>query len=129
MQLDGLAVAAFLPEHASQMHRITDTDQLPSPIFPPRDLAYGGPSVQPDANLFDSPFKSRSIAVELVDKDDAGDLILVGLLPNLLCLGFDTSNSVEDADCTVKDTKGSEDLEGEVRVTGSVDEVDVVRRG
>ena len=65
-------------------------------------------------------------AVHLVEEAHSRDVVLVSLPPDGLGLGFDSGNSVKDGDGTVKDTEGTLDLEGEVDVTGGVDDVDAV---
>ena len=64
--------------------------------------------------------------VHLVDEADARDVVLVGLTPHGLGLGLDALLAVEDGDGAVEDAERALDLDGEVDVTGGVDDVDLV---
>ena len=64
--------------------------------------------------------------VHLVDEADTGDIVLVSLAPNGLRLGLNTFLAVEHSNCAVEDAQGALNLNGEVDVTGGVDNVDLV---
>ncbi len=66
-------------------------------------------------------------AVHLVDEADAGNAVLVGLAPDGLGLGLDAGDGVEHGDRAVEHAQRALDFDGEVDVTGRVDDVD--RRG
>ena len=72
--------------------------------------------------------------VHLVEEAHAGDVVLVGLAPHGLGLRLDAGDAVEDGNGPVEDAEGPLDLQGEVDVAGSVDDVDpmvvpLARRG
>ena len=68
----------------------------------------------------------RAHAVHLVDERDARDRVLVGLAPDGLGLRLDAGDGVEERDRAVEDAQRALDLDGEVDVTGRVDDVDPV---
>lgn len=85
--------------------------------------------MKPSSYLPDRHGKSGTIAIELVDEDDFGDLVMTGLGPYLFRLGLDTSYAVQDTDGAIKDTQGAQDLECKVCMAGCVDEIDGVGLG
>ena len=68
----------------------------------------------------------RADLVHLVDEADAGDVVLVGLPPNLLGLRLDTFLAVEHRNGAVQHAQAALHLDGEVDVPGGVDDVDLV---
>ena len=68
----------------------------------------------------------RTHLVHLVDEADTGDVVLVSLTPNGLRLGLNTFLAVEHSNSAVEDAQGALNLNGEVDVTGGVDDVDLV---
>ena len=63
-------------------------------------------------------------AVHLIDETDARHGVLVGLPPDRLGLRLDAGNGVEDDDAAVQHAQGALDLDSEVDVAGSIDDVD-----
>lgn len=88
---------------------------------PPRDLADGGPDAQIGSNTTNRIGEAGAISIELVDVEDARDLIRTGLGPDMFGLGFDTRNSVEDTNYAIEDSQSTKDLKGEICVTRGVD--------
>ena len=68
----------------------------------------------------------RADLVHLVDEADAGNVVLVGLTPDLLGLWFDTFLTVEHRHGAVEHTQAALHLDGEVDVARGVDDVDLV---
>ena len=68
----------------------------------------------------------RPDAVHLVDEAHARDVVLVGLTPHGLGLRLDAGDRVEHRHGAVEDAQRALDLDGEVHVTGRVDDVDPV---
>ena len=64
--------------------------------------------------------------IHLVDEADTGDVVLVGLTPHGLGLGLDALLAVEHGDSAVEDAQRALNLNGEVNVTGGVNNVDLV---
>ena len=64
--------------------------------------------------------------VHLVDEADTRDVVLVGLTPHGLGLGLNALLAVEHGDSAVEDAQGALNLDGEVNVTGGVNDVDLV---
>ena len=64
--------------------------------------------------------------VHLVHERDAGDFVLVGLAPDRLALRLDAVAAVEHGDRAVEDAQRSLDLDREIDVAGSIDDVDAV---
>ena len=69
-------------------------------------------------------FKVRSVAVHLVDERDARNVVLGRLSPNGLGLGLNAAACAEDRHRAVEDAERTLDFNGEVDVSGGVDEVD-----
>src|SRR5690606_24719115 len=65
-------------------------------------------------------------AVELVDVAHARHAVLLGLAPHGFGLRLDAGNAVERGDRTVEDAQRTLDLDGEVDVAGSVDDVEAM---
>jgi len=84
----------------------------------------GGAEALEDA--VEAELEARADLIHLVDEAEAGDVVLGGLSPDGFGLGFDAFLAVEDGDGAVEDAQGALDFDGEVDVTGGVDEVDVV---
>ena len=85
-----------------------------------------GPGRQHVLDLLDHAVEVRADAVELVDQDDAGDLGVVGIAPVGLGLGLDAAGTAEDADTAVEHLQRPIDLDGEVHVSGGVDDVEAM---
>jgi hypothetical protein len=64
--------------------------------------------------------------VHLVHERDAGDLVAVGLAPHRLALGLDAVAAVEHRHRAVEHAQRALHLDGEVHVSGRVDDVDAV---
>ena len=73
----------------------------------------------------DAVVEGRAGAVELVDEAHARHAVLVGLTPDGLGLRLDAGDTVEHGDGAVEDAQVALDLDGEVDVTGGVDDVDL----
>ncbi len=75
----------------------------------------------------------RAGAIHLVDEGDPGDAVAVGLAPDGLGLRLHAGDGVEDGDRAVEDAQRALDLDREVHVPGSIDDVDAMvapeRRG
>ena len=64
--------------------------------------------------------------VHLVDVGHTGDLVGLGLLPHGLGLGLNAALGAEDGHSAVQHAQGTLNLNGEVHVTGGVNDVDAV---
>ncbi len=64
--------------------------------------------------------------VHLVDEADARNVVLVGLAPDGLGLGLDALLAIEDGNGAVENAERTLHLDGEVHVTGGIDDVDLV---
>ena len=80
--------------------------------------------LEPITDHRDRAVEIRADTVHLVHKAHARHSVLVGLAPYGLGLGLDAGDSIEDGDGSVENAKGPLDLDGEVDVAGSVDDVD-----
>ena len=68
----------------------------------------------------------RPDAVHLVDKADAGNLVLVGLVPHRLGLGLHAAHRTDDGHRSIQHPQGALHLGGKVHVARSVDDVNLV---
>jgi hypothetical protein len=66
----------------------------------------------------------RTHRVHLVDEDDAGYAVAVGLLPDRAGLGLDAALGADHENATVEDAHGPLHFHGEVHVPRGVDQVD-----
>ena len=74
-------------------------------------------------DVLDALEEVRARLVHLVDEHDARNVVLVSLTPDGLGLRLDALVAVENAHSTVENTQRPLDLDGEVHVAGSVDDV------
>ena len=65
-------------------------------------------------------------AVHFVDVSDAGHVVFVGLTPYGLRLGLDAAYGTESGDSAVEDAERALHFDGEIDVSGGVDEVDFI---
>ena len=82
--------------------------------------------VQAVANGTNREVEVGAHLVHLVDEADTRDVVLVGLTPHGLGLGLNALLAVEHGDGAVEDAQRALNLNGEVNVTGGVDDVDLV---
>ncbi len=95
--------------------------------------------LEPDRQLDDQRLRAEALddgvdrvvevgaqLVHLVDEADARHVVLVGLAPDRLGLRLDALLAVEHGDGTVEHAERTLHLDGEVDVTGGVDDVDLV---
>mmetsp|Transcript_132112 Transcript_132112/g.381949 ORF Transcript_132112/g.381949 Transcript_132112/m.381949 type:complete len:468 (-) Transcript_132112:328-1731(-) len=74
----------------------------------------------------DAEIKVRTSSVHLVQEAHTRDLVFVGLSPDCFGLWFNTGNTIKDSDSTVKNSKRTFNLQGEIDVARSVDDIDTV---
>ncbi|GKT92279.1 hypothetical protein Ct61P_10129 [Colletotrichum tofieldiae] len=90
------------------------------------DLDGGGGDLELLVDLFDGLPGVGTHAVHLVHETDAGDVVALHLTVDGDGLTLDAGDGAQDHDGAVEDTQSSLDLDGEVDVAGSIDDVDVV---
>src|SRR5207302_8818303 len=78
------------------------------------------------AHHLDAHLEVRADTVHLVDEDDAGDVVAVGLPPHRFSLRLHAAHRIEYGDGAVQDAQRALHLDGEVHVPGRVDDVDAV---
>ena len=81
---------------------------------------------EPVLHGLDGALEVGAGAVHLVDVGDSRDAVLVRLAPDSLGLRLHSRHGVEEGNCSVEHAQGALHLDGEVDVTGSVDDVDAV---
>ena len=104
-EIDRAAKLAFPPDRNLNGYRV-----CPKPI---NDRLHAGEKVGPDT-------------IHLIHECDARNTILVRLPPNRFGLRLDSLHGIEHGNRAVKDPQGSLNLDGEVYVTGSIDDIDAV---
>ncbi len=82
------------------------------------------PRVQAVLHHLDDVEEVRAGAVHLVDVGEARNAVAVGLTPHRLGLRFDSTDGAEHSDCAVEHAQAALDLDGEVDVSGSIDDLD-----
>ena len=112
------------PDQGAHVDQVDDTDEVV--LGTDRQLEHEGLRAEAVLDGVDGEVEVRAELVHLVDEADARDVVLVGLAPHGLGLGLDALLAVEDGDGAVEDAQRALDLDGEVDVTGGVDDVDLV---
>ncbi len=120
--------AQVLVEPDESLHVEEVDDALVVALGSDRELDHGDVGAQPLGDGVDGLEEVGTEPVHLVDEADPGYAVLVGLTPHRLCLRLDSRHAVEHGHRPVKHAQRPFDLDGEVDVTGCVDDVDVVRR-
>ena len=85
-----------------------------------------GVGAQNRADLVDDAEEIRADTVHLVDERDARDMVFLRLPPDGFRLRFDAADGAEEADGAVQNTQGAFDFDGEIDVSGSVDDIDLM---
>jgi len=120
LALDGLAA----PGQGPHVQQVDDSDEVA--LGSDRQLQHGRLGVEAGDHHLDAAEEVRAGAVELVDEAHPRDVVLLGLTPDLLGLRLDTGDTVVDRNRAVQDTQRPLDLDREVDMAGSVDDVDLV---
>src|SRR5881398_2491060 len=81
---------------------------------------------EPLAHHLDAHVEVRADPVHLVDEDDARHVVAVRLAPHRLGLRLDAAYRIEHRDRPVQHAQAALHLDGEIHVTGGVDDVDAV---
>jgi hypothetical protein len=81
------------------VHKIDDTSEVF--LDTQGELKDKGIGVQFLLHLFDGSEEIRTDPVQLIHKSDFGDPVFIGLAPDRLRLGFNTSNGAENTHCPV----------------------------
>ena len=72
------------------------------------------------------PEEIGSLPIHFIDKGNPGNPVLLSLPPNRFRLSFNTPYRTEKSNRTVKNPQRPFHLNGEIDVTGGVDDVDLV---
>ncbi len=108
--------------------RISTRSMTPrkSPSAPMGICSASGTAPRRDSIISTQRWNSAPTRSILLTKQIRGHAVAVGLAPHRLGLGLHAGDTVEHGDCAVEDTQRTLDLDGEVDVTGGVDDVDLV---
>ncbi len=110
--------------HLAELDQVYDALEV-RPLFDGNGDGHGI-GAQNRAYLAEHAEKIRPGAVHLVDKADARHLVFAGLAPDRLGLRLDSAHRAEQADGAVQDAQAAFHLDGEIDVSGGVDDVDLV---
>mmetsp|Transcript_13797 Transcript_13797/g.29364 ORF Transcript_13797/g.29364 Transcript_13797/m.29364 type:complete len:399 (-) Transcript_13797:249-1445(-) len=113
-----------LPDNGLHGHKINDSQEIT--LRSNRQLEHGRGSAQHLHNSINAEVEVGSSPVHLIQETHAGDLVLISLTPDSLRLRLHSSNTIENSDSSIKNTKGTLNLQGEINVTGGVNDVDAV---
>jgi len=91
-----------------------------------RDLDRQRPGGDARPELVQGPFRIRAHPVHLVDVDDPGDPILIGLPPDGFGLGLHPADAAQYRDRSVQHPQRALDFRRKINVSGSIDDVDPV---
>ena len=121
---DALTLLSLRKLKLCMRDQIDDATEL---IFGPhRDLDRHGVGVQPLVERAHRHEEVGADAIHLVDEADAGNLVLVRLPPDGFALRLDAVDRIEDRAGAVEHAQGALHLDGEVDVSGGIDDVDAV---
>ena len=112
------------PDERAHLDEVDDADEVV--LGTDRQLQHEGLGAEAVHDRVDGEVEVGAQLVHLVDEADAGHVVLVGLTPHRLGLGLDALLAVEDGDGTVEDAQRPLHLDGEVDVSGGIDDVDLV---
>ncbi len=113
------------PVGPGQRAQAEQVDDAPEAVLGAhRQLRHQRNGVQPPPDGGDRGVQVGAGPVHLVDQDDPGHAVPVGLPPHRLALRLDAGHGVQDHHRAVQDTQGALHLVGEVDVARSVDQVD-----
>ena len=101
-------------------------DALEAVLLADRDLDRHRVGAQAVADRLHAAPEVGAGAVELVDEAEARHAVAVGLAPDRLRLGLDARHAVEHDDRAVEHAQAALDLDGEVHVSGRIDDVDAM---
>ena len=105
-------------------NQIDDPDKL---VFGAnRELNRNRVALQLRLDLLERAAEVGADAVHLVDEADARHAVLVGLAPHRFRLRLDARDGIKDRARAVEDAQRALDFDGEIHVTGRVDDVDAV---
>ena len=113
-----------LVDDRAHLDEVDDADVLV--LLADRDLDRHRVRAQAIAHRLDGVHEARARPVHLVDERDARDAVAVGLTPDRLGLRLHARDGVEHGDCAVEDAQRALDLDSEVHVPGSIDDVDAM---
>src|SRR6185437_11458121 len=126
----------FVEGHTFRLHMPDDTfhfdqvDHALEIIFgADRQLKGNGLRTQHLTHLVDDHQKVGARTVHLVHKTDTGYPVTVGLTPYRLALGLDAIYRGEQRDQTVQNAHRTLYLDGEVHVTRSIDDIEIILFG
>ena len=119
--LETLAVRALVPYEGLVGDEVDNA--LVEVFLTDRNLYRDGVGPEAFLDLADHAEEVGTRTVHLVDEGDTGHLVLVGLAPDGLRLGFHAAHGAEDGDGAVEHTERTLHLDGEIDMTRSVDDV------
>ena len=121
----------FVKGHAFRFHMPDDAfhfdqvDHALEIVFgADRQLQRNGFCTQHLPHLVDNHQEVSARAVHLVHKTDPGHPVAIGLTPYRLALRLHTVNGREQRDQTIQHPHGTLHLDGEIHVTGSIDDIE-----
>jgi hypothetical protein len=124
--VDDVLVLAEVVEVDDGLHAEQVDDALELRLRADRDLDRDGVRAQARLHRLHRSGEVRADAIHLVDERDPRHGVLVGLAPDGLRLRLDARDGVKERDRAVEHPQRALDLDGEVDVTGRVDDVDAV---
>ncbi len=118
----GLVPLHVLPDEPLHLDQVHDAPE--GLLLADRDLEREGLRVERLVHVLQDLGEVGADPVELVDEDEARDVVAVRLLPDRLGLGLHALDSGDDDDRSVEHAERPLDLGREVHVAGRVDDVD-----
>jgi hypothetical protein len=121
-----LVLVTLLVEPIDRLHanQVYDADEIF--FLSDRDLHGHGVGVEAFADTLHDAEEVRPDTIHLIDEGDAGHFVAVGLPPDGFRLGLHAAHGAEDGDRPVQHAHRTLHLNGEVHMSGCVDDVDAV---
>jgi len=114
----------IVPDDGNHSDQVDDT--IESAFGANRQLHDSRVRTQPVTDHFDRVVKIGADLIHLVDEDHARDFILVRLPPDRFGLRFDAGIGIQQSNGAIENAQAPLDFNGEVHVTGRIDDVDAL---
>ena len=119
-----LGTTRTLKVHSLHVDQVDNAEELV--LSTNRNLNSSGGNLKLSVDLFDSLPGVGTHSIHLVDERETGNIVTFHLTVDGDSLRLDARNSAQNHDSTVEDSQSSLDFDGEINVTGCINQVEVV---
>ena len=117
-------LVASIIEIGLHVDQVDNADKIS--LFADRQLQRNGMRAQTIDDHIDNVIEICAHDIHLVDIAEAGNAIALGLAPNCFGLGLNAALCAEHGDSAIQHAQGALNLDREVYVSGSIDDVDAM---